>query len=110
MVKYYPESWKGLFDAKQRALIENNCQDALQISSFEDLQLSLEMAAQEYGHTGFPDIINRLKPGFRYLESFNAAITSASQYDGRACLVWGALQAFVVVRDCRIVFKQCRGC
>ena len=97
MGKYSLESWKTLFDQKEQALIENNCHDALGITSFEDLQASLHAMAQEYGHSGFPDIANRLQPGFRYLGSFTDAITSASQYDGRACLVWGTLQAFVQV-------------
>ena len=98
MAKYYPESWTALFDQKAKSLTDINCDDALGIASFDDLQASLQITANEYGHSGFPDIINQLQPGIRYLDSFNQAITSASQYDPRACLVWGALQAFVKVR------------
>jgi hypothetical protein len=99
MGKYYPESWEGLFAQKEQALRDNGCQEALDIASFDELQTSLHIIAQEYGDSGFPDIIARLQPGFRYLDSFTTAITSATQYDPRACLVWGVLQAFIQVRE-----------
>ena len=88
-----------MFDKEEQALIDNGCRDALAIASFDELHASLHEMANEYGQTGFPDIMNRLQPGFRYLESFTSAINSASQYDQRACLVWGVTQAFVKLRD-----------
>jgi hypothetical protein len=62
MGKYYPESWEGLFAQKEQALRDNGCQEALDIASFDELQTSLHIIAQEYGDSGFPDIIARLQP------------------------------------------------
>lgn len=92
-----------MFNRNEQALIDANCGDALSIASYNDLRDSLYLIANEYRHQGFPDIVTQLEPGLRYLDSFHSAITSASQYDPRACLVWGAVQAFVQVRTLRLV-------
>lgn len=97
MGKNTPESCKTLFDRKEQALIDVDCTDALGIASFDELQSSLHSMANDYGNHGFPDIVSRVSPGLRYLDSFHKAITSASQYDPRACLVWDVMQAFIKV-------------
>ncbi|KAF2446062.1 hypothetical protein P171DRAFT_519658 [Karstenula rhodostoma CBS 690.94] len=95
MARYTPETWANLFDRKEQALEDSRCVEAINILSFDELEDSLRSIAQEYGHQGFPDIVSRLSPGLNYLKTFQAAISSASQYDPRACLVWGFMQAFV---------------
>ncbi|KAI0901758.1 hypothetical protein F4806DRAFT_490232 [Annulohypoxylon nitens] len=95
MGRYSPKSWKTLVDRQEQALHDIDCVDALSVASFDELEKSLFSIVNEYGDSGFPDIVNRLEPGFRYLERFDRAITSASQYEPTACLVWGVMQAFV---------------
>lgn len=99
MARYTPETWTTLFDRKEEALQDAKCFDALEVSSFDQLQASLYSMSETYGHHGFPDIVNKLSPGLGYLQSFHSAINSASQYDPRACLVWGIMQAVVQVNQ-----------
>lgn len=97
MSRRFQNPWKDLFDQQEQALIDNGCAEAIDIATIEELQFSLEALAREYGSLGFPDMVSRLKPGFQYLQSFHNAITSATQYDGRACLLWGTIQALCQV-------------
>lgn len=92
------EQWERIFKQKQRELLANSSPGALQVNNFDELSTGLHSLATSYRSTGFPSFVSRLGPSFEQVKTFTAAITSACQYEPRACLVWGAMQALVQVR------------
>lgn len=91
------EQWQRLFEQKRHALLEEECGKALDIASLEDLQTALRDLTMTYSRTSYPGIIEKLDPGLNHLMSFTNAISSASQYEPVACLVWGSIQAIMQV-------------
>ena len=89
--------WEQLFEEKRLEFLNNDCRRALQIESFDELQTGLQELASSYQTNGFPDLLSRLNPTLQHIQSFNSAITSASQANPKACLVWGATQALMQV-------------
>jgi hypothetical protein len=92
------DHWERLFAQKKQEFLESDCRRALDISNFDQLQIALQNLATEYQAGTFPDFVNRLNPSLQHVRSFTKAITSASQYDPHATLVWGAIQAVMEVR------------
>lgn len=95
--KRHQESWERLFDQKRREFLENDCRMALEVSNFDELQVGLQDVVSAHRSTGFPDLLSRLKPSLEHVKSFENAVTSASQYDSRTCLIWGSTQALIKV-------------
>lgn len=93
--KRHESQWERLFEQKRHEFLANDCRRALQIRSFDELQTGLQQLAASYQTNGFPDLLTRLNPTLEHIQSFNNAITSASQFEPTACLVWGAAQALM---------------
>ena len=97
MSQFHRNQWERLYEQKKQELLEADCSYALQTTSFDDLQRALHEMADEYSESRFPDLINRLNPSLQHIKSFTAAITSASQDNSTASLIWGAVQATLLV-------------
>jgi hypothetical protein len=95
--KRYHDQWERLFEQKRHEVLTNDCRDALAIESFDDLQRGLQQLTSSYQKHGFPDLLARLHPTLKHVTAFNNAITSASQFEPKACLVWGVTQALMQV-------------
>ena len=98
MPSNYKDFWERLFVQKKQELLENDCEESLQIESFDDFQLVLHDIGTSYNQGKFPDFLSALNPSLNHLQSFINAITSASQYQPAACLFWGTMQALILVR------------
>lgn len=95
--KFHQNQWERLFEQKRHEFLANDCRSALDVGSFDDLQAGLRQIVSEYQASGFPNLLSRVNPILNHVQSFNNAVTSASQADPRTCLVWGAVQALMQV-------------
>lgn len=82
---------------KRNEFFDGDCGESLETTSLEGLQENLHQLAHEFQirHS----FMEKLNPSLEHLTSFTAAISSASQYNPVACLVWGGIQAVVIVRN-----------
>lgn len=87
-----------LEEQKRQDLLETGCDEALRISTVGGLKDSLHEMIDRFRVRELPHLVQQLNPTLEHLQSFTAAITSASQYEPVACLVWGGIQAVVEVR------------
>ncbi|KAG8533100.1 uncharacterized protein KY384_001883 [Bacidia gigantensis] len=86
--------WIRLEEEKRHDFLDLACDESLQVNTLEDLQKSLHELVDEFKLRN--SFVERLNPTFDHLTSFTQAITSASQYNPVACLVWGGIQAVVL--------------
>lgn len=97
MSGYQADQWRRLWEQKRQSLLEEKCDRALEIHSFEDLQQCLRDLTAVHSRGSFPGILDKLNPSLRHIESFTGAISSAAQFEPVACLIWGSVQAVVQV-------------
>jgi hypothetical protein len=97
--KRFQAQWERLFEQKRHEVLEIDCRDALAIESFDDLQRGIQQLTTSYQRDGFPDLLARLNPTLKQVTAFNNAITSASQFEPKACLIWGVTQALIQVNS-----------
>ncbi|KAJ9604888.1 hypothetical protein H2200_010277 [Cladophialophora chaetospira] len=92
------EEWQRLEGHHRRNLMEaTQNQLLLEVNTLEDLQ---GIVADLYGrNTGREQEESQLQHALDHLKSFASAITSASQYNPVACLVWGGIQAILQSAD-----------
>ena len=95
MAKQY-EEWDRLFDQKRHNLEEERCQNALRISSLNDLETSLIYMEREYGAEK-PErdgsFFDYLKLTLPHIKSFAHAVFLCSGKPPVAGLIWGTVHA-----------------
>lgn len=94
------EHWERLFNKVKRDLEAENCQNFVDTTSIQQLVTVLERSALVYEQKNeVARLSNRLYPSLKHVESFVATITSISQYAPTGCLLWGAMQAVLLVEQ-----------
>ncbi len=93
------DKWNRLYVAKRRALATACGSDAitLETNNFDDFQRAMNKLCQQYENRGLTRIITSLTPSLRHVSSFTNAITTASQTQEVAALVWSGVQAVIEV-------------
>lgn len=104
MTDYQRQRWERLFDQARHDLREEQCGSVEGTKNLSDLISNLNRMATIYGKQDLPQLTSKMQPVLSHVESFAAAITSASQYDRCGCLVWGGIQA--VLKVCCFEKKQ----
>ena len=101
------EEWIRLEVEKRKDLEDANCDEALRTSSVDDLKRYVNnlQETSDKNHRTSAGLMQKLDPTLDHVASFANALTLASQYSPVACLVWGAIQAFLEVR-CYVDFSS----
>ena len=100
MTRQYDE-WDRLFDQKKHNLDEERCQNALRISSLEDLETSLLCMKREYDAeepTRDGSFFDSLKLTLPHIKSFADAVLLCSRKPPIAGLIWGTVHAVTEAR------------
>ena len=100
MAESQHDRWVGMFEQARRDLEAEKCQNVVDTADSQQMISIIERSALVYGQKNqFERLSCRLYPTLKHVESFIGAVTSVSQYHPIGCLVWGAMQAVILVSD-----------
>jgi hypothetical protein len=91
--------WNGLRNEYHSMLEREGCQNVFAITNFQQFEASMNLLCTQYARRNLPRILQKLYPSLDHLRSFSQAISSCTQTNDTAALVWGATQAVVAVRN-----------